>query len=187
MNSAALFLEAGHCHLGKDGGASANGYEEAALTFELRNLIVNHLIDLTTGIAIATDDDKDILTDVVKGANRVMNEKSISLSIHFNAATPKATGVEVIYPDRHSKEEFMWSVELSKLVSGTLGLKDRGAKPEALTYRKKLYIRTMKGHNLLLETCFLTNVDDMKAYEEKKGVLALQIAMFLVEKYHAIN
>ncbi len=187
MDRGIIGVEAGHVHLGKDGGASANGFKEATLAAELRNIVVTHLIDITTGIAITTDDDDDVLTDVVKGFNAVMNDKSVSLSIHFNAATPKATGTEVIYPDRHTMEEFKWAVELSEKVATHLGIKNRGAKPEALTARKKLYIRTMKGHNLLLEVCFITNVEDMKKYNDRKVLLAKTIAEFLKDKYSQIN
>ena len=187
MSKSVLCIESGHVHLGKDKGASGNGYNEAELTFELRNLIVDHLISITAGLTITTDSDDEVLTDVVKGFNNVMDEKSISLSIHFNAASEKATGTEVIYPDRHTMEEFKWAVELSSLVAKKLNLKDRGAKPEALTFRKKLYIRTMKGHNLLLETCFISNKNDMIAYQNKKHELAKDIAQFLLDKYNSIH
>jgi N-acetylmuramoyl-L-alanine amidase len=187
MSKGIVFLEGGHCYLGKDQGAVANGYKEAELNQELRELIKNHLINITEGVPIVTDDDGMVLTDVVKSANKLLNDNSISLSIHFNAGSSAATGTEVIYPTRHSIQEFKWSVELSKLVASKLGLKDRGARDEKLTARGKIYIRSMNGHNLLLEVCFITNKSDMDRYQERKNLIAKSIAEFLKEKYHEIN
>lgn len=187
MSKGVVFIEGGHLYLGKDQGAVGNGYKEAELTYELRELIKNHLINITEGVPIVTDDDAEALGGVVKAMNNVLNEKSISLSIHFNAATSAATGTEVIYPTRHSMQEFKWAVELSKLVSSKLGLKDRGARDETMTARGKLYIRSLHGHNLLLEVCFITNKGDMDKYQKRKNLIAKSVAEFLKEKYNEIN
>jgi N-acetylmuramoyl-L-alanine amidase len=182
-----IILEAGHVHLGKDQGAAANGYKEADLTYEFRELVKDHLIGITAGVAIITDHDDVVLVDMVNQVNKLMNADSISLSIHFNAGPESATGTEVIYPTEHSVQEKEWSTELSKLVADHLGIKNRGAKDETATARGKIYIRSMKGHNLLLEVCFITNLSDLSRYQKNKKTLAQKVAEFLKEKYDAIN
>ncbi len=75
-----------------DPGAVANGYTEAELTRELRDLISAELTPRKVRHSI--DHDADSLSQVLAKINS--NESDVILDLHFNAASPQATGVEVI-------------------------------------------------------------------------------------------
>ena len=81
-------------HGGIDPGAVGNGYKEADVA-RLHNAKILQL----TGAINATDDSAvsvpDNLAKIVAKVNAVSGNDDWNLSIHLNAATPAATGVEV--------------------------------------------------------------------------------------------
>jgi N-acetylmuramoyl-L-alanine amidase len=110
------------------------------------------------------------------------NESDVCVDIHFNAGPPTATGVEVITADRFTREELGAATRMSVNCSKILGIRNRGVKTEKDTARKMIGIlRNEKGINLLIEICFISNANDMKAYQSKKRELAVEVALHVAE------
>lgn len=98
-------------------------------------------------------------------------ERAIDISVHFNAASATATGVEVLHHGSHGAI----ASKLSKAMSKALGLVDRGQK-----IRKDLYV--LKNTNrtaLLLEVCFVSSKKDADAYIRNFEKLCQAIAKFV--------
>ena len=173
----AILLLAGHSPDRSKGnydpGAVANGYTEAELTRELRDLISAELTPRKVRHSI--DHDTDSLSQVLAKINS--NESDVILDLHFNAASnPSATGVEVIVPERHTELEWKSAEACSKSLATIMGIRSRGAKDETKTARKRLAVMRENGTNLLVEVCFITNVNDMNAYQSKKKEVAKYLA-----------
>lgn len=171
-----IFLSAGHHNA--DPGAIGNGYKEADLTKELRDLIVKEIKRI--GGQVITDDDKETLAQYI---GRIKpGSGSVLCELHFNSvADPKATGVECLHADAGSADSKRLSAEISNTISQSLGIKDRGAKSESQSHRGRLAIlRTPAGIACLPEICFISNPDDVRKYQEKKTQLAACIAHILV-------
>jgi N-acetylmuramoyl-L-alanine amidase len=165
------YILAGHSNT--DPGAVANGVKEADLTKGLRDQICGVLAE--KGITYQRDNDAHNLTQVLKDLRS--HEGDLILDIHFNASGDfKATGVEVLVPDRANREEIAFANKLCGTVAHTLGIRTRGVKSERDSARGRLAIMQPAGNNILLEVCFISNDTDLAAYEEYEGELAEVIA-----------
>lgn len=170
-----IFVSAGHG--GIDSGAVGNGYIERDLAIELRQLVVNELQLL--GVSPIIDDNKNALKETLSWLRGKFGSKDILFDIHWNAAaSPEAKGSEVIIPDVASQFEKDLSKSLLKVLTD-LGFKDRGVKAESLTARKRLGWMRPAAENVLIETCFISNVTDMKLYQSNKGTIAKKVALVL--------
>lgn len=171
-----IYVTAGHNNT--DPGAIGNGYTEAALTKEFRDLVLRQLSNMNTKAWF--DNDNDTLNTVLQKMNP--NESDVCLDIHFNSGPPAATGLEVIIADRHTREEMAAATRMSVNASRILGIRNRGVKTEKDTARKMIgIIRNEQGTNLLLEIGFISNSNDMRAYQNKKRELAIEVALHLAE------
>lgn len=100
-------------------------------------------------------------------------ERHLDLSVHFNAASASASGVEVLHFGGHAGI----ASKLSKAMANALGLTDRGQK-----VRKDLYV--LKNTNrpaLLLEVCFVSSKKDADAYKRNFDKLCHAIADFVAD------
>ena len=153
-----IFVSAGH-NL-KDPGATGNGLTEAIETRKIREKVISFI---PKEYKIVKDEDSWDLSQTM--ANFETGEGSACLDIHFNAAAnPAATGVEVIHPDNPSADELHFARALSQQLSNIMRIKNRGAKPESETARKRLGMMRENGINLLVEVCFISNPADVLAY-----------------------
>ena len=91
------------------------------------------------------------------------------ISIHLNSSdNPTANGTEVLYyPSNKTGKEY--AERLSKSISGALGTKNRGAKPEDDVY---IIVHT-NATCVLLESLFVSNKEDSQKYDAKKIALAV--------------
>lgn len=154
-----IFVSAGH-NL-KDPGATGNGLTEAIETRKIREKVISFI---PKEYKIVKDEDSWDLSQTM--ANFETGEGSACLDIHFNAAAnPAATGVEVIHPDNPSADELHFARALSQQLSNIMRIKNRGAKPESETARKRLGMMRENGINLLVEVCFISNPADVLAYQ----------------------
>ncbi|MFG3611011.1 N-acetylmuramoyl-L-alanine amidase [Rummeliibacillus stabekisii] len=93
--------------------------------------------------------------------------RDLDVSIHFNSATPAATGTECLYYDA-----LTLSAKMSAAMASALGIVDRGAKE-----RKELYfLRNTNKPAILLEVCFVTSEKDAVAYRNNFEDLCQAIA-----------
>jgi N-acetylmuramoyl-L-alanine amidase len=182
-----IFISAGHSNVkGKDRGAVGNGYIEGELTVELRDLIVKDLI--SKGVTPIVDDNDSILSHTLAFFKNLTTNSCIVLDIHWNAATPLATGTETLIPAEPSKFEIQLASKLSEVVSKTLNIKKRGnfkgeegVKSEAQSHHGRLAWMKLTGENVLMEICFITNKTDMELYQTHKQKLAQLIADSLID------
>lgn len=169
-----IYLLAGHHR--NDPGAISNGYRESDLTMDLRNMVSCSI--RSKGIGVVSDDDTDSLSAVIGKIKS--NDRDIICDIHFNAAAPSATGIEVFVPMRSTALERSVAGKISRRGAAIMGIKNRGVKDESLSARGKLAIMNVRGVNLLIEVCFITNRSDMDKYIANKLAIADMIAEELI-------
>lgn len=180
----AVFISAGHNPKGikVDPGAVGNGYHEADLTVEFRNLVVSELAKRKI-IAITDKDDErlgDYLTRIKTGNG------SVVLEFHFDAAvSTTATGTTSIYGADADRLDKAFAKEIVDATSTILGIKNRGAKSEADSHRGRLGLMREQGIVSLLELCFISNKEDLQKYQANKRTLAFKIAE-IVERYETL-
>lgn len=116
---------------------------------------------------------KDVLQKIVAKCNQHTVE--LDISIHFNALSKeyisdgKTKGVEVwIHPNNRGKEVEKTAQEICNSVA-KLGFTNRGVK-----YSDGLYVlKNTKSQAMLIECCFVDDVDDFQLYECSKMVQAI--------------
>lgn len=174
-----VYLSAGHNPSGlkPDSGAIGNGYQEAKLTQELRDLTTKVLRN--NGANVWNDDDTMRLPQVLAAINST--EKDVVCDLHFNAGPPTATGVEVLIPSRHTALESEIASKLVVMLAGVMKIRSRGVKTESDSQHKTIGILREHGINLLIEICFISNATDMAYYQASKRKVAEAIALILEE------
>ena len=167
-----IFLLAGH-HL-RDSGAVANGRSENKETISLRNLIKSFI-----PTEIVLDDDSDSLATVLQKIQT--GNGSVVLDLHFNAASSTASGCEVLIGDDAEQNDIDLATDILAALVKNLGIKNRGIKKESETPRKRLGVMRESGAVCLAEVCFISNKNDMAAYDKAFDSLARDIATVLVK------
>ncbi|MBA4851362.1 N-acetylmuramoyl-L-alanine amidase [Emticicia sp. BO119] len=170
-----LFLTAGHHK--KDAGATYNSRKEAHETIRLRNAITTML--LSKGIAVWNDSDDWDLSHTIAEIRKYSAPENIICDLHFNAGSPSATGCEVYIPENADAIEQTLARKLSAAIATTLGIKNRGVKPESNSQHKRLGIMRPQGKNLLVEICFISSNYDMLQYDTFFDLLVERMAEVL--------
>jgi N-acetylmuramoyl-L-alanine amidase len=177
-----IFIFAGHGGL-DTGAIGVDRRTEARETLKLRNAVCDVL--RSKNVPYRIDDDNDKLSQVLKKA--VTGSGSVVLDIHFNShVNAKATGVECIVADNADATSVQFAKEIVNSVTLPTGLTNRGIKKEGDTPRKRLGVMREKGIVCLLETCFISNPDDMRTYDAHMQKIAENIANVLI-KYEAMR
>ena len=180
----ACFISAGHNPKGKkpDSGAVGNGKKEADLTVDFRNLVV--ALCKKRGLTVITDDDSESLKDYLKRIKT--GAGSVVIEFHFDAATnSKATWTSCLIGDDADRLDKAFALELVTTTANTLGLKNRGVLSEKDSHRGRLGLMREQGTVALLELGFISNAEDLRAYEANKEVLAARIAE-IIHKYELL-
>ena len=116
---------------------------------------------------------KDILQKIVTKCNE--HTVDLDISIHFNALSKETAsdgrtrGVEVwIHPNNRGKEIENYAQKICNSVA-SLGFKNRGVK-----YSNGLYVlKNTKAPAMLIECCFVDDLDDYALYDCEKMVQAI--------------
>ena len=169
-----IIISAGHG--GNDPGAVANGYTERDLAIEFRELLVKELLLL--GVKPLIDDNKNALKETLAWLVGKYSSKDILLDIHWNAASSKARGTEVIVPDNASIFENNFAKNILNVFVSN-GFVNRGVKPESQTARKRLGWMRPPAENILIEMGFITNLLDINLYQNLKYKLAKELALVI--------
>lgn len=171
-----LYLDAGHVTgaSGYDPGASGNGYTEAELTSELVNKIAKLLGE--QGVRVHTS-----LEDSLNYTERQAKAQQLGcttlISIHFNSAdSASAHGTESYVSEHYAAEGSIYLQQIihQYLIQGT-GLTDRGMKAQDFS--------VIHGGlpAVLLEVAFVTSSSDMSTYQQRKDLVARDIAAGILE------
>ena len=179
-----LYISAGHNPNGikTDSGAVGNGKRECDLTVEFRNLVLDQL---KAKVALyISDNDSETLGQYLKRAET--GNGSVVLEFHFDAsANSKATGATALVGVDADDNDKAFARDILYATVSTFGIKNRGVLSEADSHRGRLGLMREKGIVALLELCFISNPDDLKAYDLHKTELAGKIADILI-KYDAL-
>lgn len=179
-----IFLIAGH-NLTADGkGTGAHGFlDEAVEAIRVRDALAEFL-KRDDDLIVFTEDDHAPLSGVTKWLKNCVEKGDIVIDIHFNAATPAATGTEVFVPNEPSDNELVLASLLAQDISGALGIPRRsgkllsskgftGVKYERESQHPTLAVLSaVKADvSVLVEICFVTNEHDCRKYKENFGEL----------------
>ena len=176
-----IFISAGHNTGGlkPDPGAVANGFTEAKLAVEIRDLTVKEL-KKDTSLKVVTDRDDERLGEYLKRIQT--GSGSVVLEYHFDAASPTATGTTVLIGDDADRLDRAFAKEIVDKTAEVLKINNRGVKPESESHIGKLGLMREQGTVALLEVCFITNKNDLKAFQDNKNTLAVELSK-IVKKY----
>jgi N-acetylmuramoyl-L-alanine amidase len=175
-----IFISAGHNTKGlkTDPGAIGNGFKEADLTVEIRDLVIAELKRLKIPYISDNDDERlGTYLERIKTGNG-----SVVLEFHFDAsANSSATGTTALIEAEADRLDRAFAKELSDATANILGIRNRGVKTEAESHRGRLALMREEGIICLLEVCFISNSQDVALYKANKEKLAMQIAQILIK------
>ena len=161
-----VFLSAGHSQ--SDPGAVANGRKEAEVAVEFRNMVSHYLTEW--GFQVVTDGaGKENLPLKYAAAEAKRHEQA--LEFHLNAAAnTSATGVETL----SGPEDMALGANICDAIANALKIKNRGAKPENAGQHHRLAF--VQSGGIIVELFFLTNPNDLAAYDARKWLAAKAVA-----------
>ena len=177
----ATFISAGHNLYGikPDPGAVGNGYKEASLTIEFRDLVIKECLKL--GMKVVQDKDDERLGSYLERIKT--GSGSVVVEYHFDASDkPSATGTTGLIEAEADRLDKAFAKELTDSTASILGIKNRGVITEAQSHRGSLGLMREEGIIALIEICFISNINDIKAYQLNKNKLAIEHAK-IIKKY----
>lgn len=167
-----ILISAGHSDT--DPGACANGLKESEVCLDFRDLVAHYLTD--AGVAFTRDGAKGENLSLTQ-AVRMMPSRGLAVEFHLNAAESSlATGVETL----SQPKDFEFGAKLCKVISERLMIRNRGAKHEDSGQHTRLAF--VRAGGIIVELFFVTNKDDVAAYESCKWLLAKDVASALIEE-----
>lgn len=179
-----IFPSAGHNPKGIkiDPGAIGNGFHEADLTVEFRNLVAECLT--ARGVAFVTDKDDERLGEYLKRIQT--GSGSVVVEYHFDAAeSTTATGTTALIGNDADRLDKAFALELVNSTAKQFGIKNRGVKTEAESHRGSLGLMRESGTVALVELAFISNINDLNAYQKNKHELA-KIHAEILERYEKL-
>ena len=179
-----IFISAGHNNKGikQDPGAIGNGFHEADLAVEFRNLVTQWLNAM--GVEFITDKDDERLSDYLKRIKT--GNGSVVVEYHFDAAASStATGTTALIGNDADRLDKAFALELVNSTAKQFGIKNRGVKTEAESHRGSLGLMRESGTVALVELAFISNINDLNAYQKNKHELA-KIHAEILERYEKL-
>lgn len=167
------YISAGH-HNG-DPGAVANGLRESVMMMEYRDMVSNELFAL--GATVVNDRDNETLGQYLARINP--KGKDVLCEFHADAAGPTATGATGVIADAHTAQDKAFATDMVKATSDVLGIRNRGVIKESQSARGRLAFVRKGGINSLQELFFITNPNDVAAFERGKVALAKEHARII--------
>ena len=169
-----ILLVAGHG--ASDPGAIGCGYREADLTREVVSLVKPKLEKYAE--VTVYDFRRKLLADLNNGLKYNFKPFDYVLEVHFNGASATANGTE-IYVHTNATEHVVNRLILQNIIA--LGFANRGVKKENFGVARAC---CHQGVNYsLLETCFISNSNDMNLYNKKKNEIATAIVLGIAEGF----
>lgn len=158
-------------HSATDPGACANGYTEAGIALEMRELVATRLIEMR----------HTVLQDGAAGENlplraalSLVKGTDLAVELHCNAAANlQATGVEVIAP-LHLK---IVAQRIARAIAAETGQRLRGELgwiDQAQSHHGRLAF--VQAGGLIVEMVFITNLGDLNTFLQAKERVAMAMA-----------
>lgn len=158
----------------RDPGRIAFGHAEADLAAEMRDMVVDTL--RSRGHEVRTDGGRGINRALAYAMTLIAGSRA-AVEIHFNGFfSPEATGVEVVAAPAQKAA----AQDMAHSVATVLGLRLRGVRgwvDEADIAKARGYrLGFVARGGMILETCFISNPNDLKAYLPRRQEVAAAIA-----------
>lgn len=170
-----ILVSAGHSTVKpKDSGALGNGFVEAQETLKVRDAVAKILKDKKLSVLTDGEDGESL---PLKKAIALAKKADVAVEIHFNSSKDaKASGIEVLAksPNKELAQKLAGAVEQatkSKLRG------DKGYAADNSGAHTRLGFCEAGG--LIVEICFITNLEDMKAYQANFVQIAQNLANVL--------
>lgn len=163
-----MFLSAGHST--SDPGAVGFGRKEADIAVDFRNILSSCLADLRVAHTV---DGRGLANTPLKDAIIEARKHSIAMEFHCNAGPPTATGVEVLC----GADDNVIAARICAAISSSLGIRNRGVKPEGAGQHKRLGF--VQAGGMIVELFFISNKDDLAKYDVLKWKCARAVAEVL--------
>lgn len=169
-----ILVSAGHSTVTpRDPGAVGNGYTEAYLTLELRDMVADRLRELGCKV---TEDGADGESLPLKKAVALARQADVAIEFHWNAGPPAATGIEVLSKPNHKALAQKLAGAIAE--STKLNLRgDKGWKADNSGQHHRLAFCEAGG--LIVEVCFISSKVDMERYVACKQEVASALANVL--------
>ena len=161
-----MFLSAGHSD--SDPGAVGNGRKEADVAVDCRNMVSLYL---TQAGRQHTIDGVGKINMPLNDAVKIAKKHKTAVEFHCNAsANATATGVEVLCAPKDNKTAGL----ICEAVSESLGIRNRGVKAEGSGQHHRLAF--VQAGGMIVELFFISNRDDVRAWDARKRLAAKAIA-----------
>jgi N-acetylmuramoyl-L-alanine amidase len=171
LQTKSLFISAGHSDF--DPGAVGNGHTEAYIVLEFRDMLADYLSD-----KLVFGSDGDVGQNLpLRQAAKLASRHDVAIELHLNAASPGASGVETL----SKPEDYNLGRKLCMAIADTLAIPSRGAKPENSGQHSRLAF-VSDGGGVIVELFFVTNKNDLAAYQRCKHELAEAVANVLIDE-----
>lgn len=174
-----IFLTAGHHN--RDSGAIGHGYKESELNKEIRDLTVVRIKQLDPSVDVWVDDDDDTLSQVISKVKSKAKPTDIWVELHFDAASsPSATGATALIANNAREKSKEIAADLVSIGSKVLGIRNRGVMSELNSNRGRLGMLHTAASSVLYEVAFISNENDVEAYQDMKYWLSDELARVLI-------
>ena len=158
-------------HSATDPGACANGYTEAAIALEMRDLVAARLLQMRHTTLMDGDLGENLR---LRQALALVSGTDLAVELHCNAAANlHATGVEVIAPP-HLK---FVAQRIARAIAAETGQRLRGELgwiDQSQSHHGRLAF--VQAGGLIVEMVFITNLGDLNAFLKAKERVAMAIA-----------
>jgi len=148
-------------------GAVGNGYDEHDEAVRCVNIFIKLCKAHGVSVYNCFDDSSNVyenLYEQVEHANA--QDVDVAIQWHFNSFSKStATGTEVEYHAGSAKGK-AYAQKAQNAMCDVLGLSSRGLKADNL-----YWTRETDAPSILIETCFISNANDMKVYVSKREEL----------------
>lgn len=162
-----MYLSAGHST--NDPGAVANGKREADVAVEIRDIVSHYLEQM--GVKHEVDGKGAGQNLPLNLSVKRMRLHKVGVEFHCNAAAnAAATGCETLNAAKDNK----LAAKLCAAIASTLGIRNRGVKPEGAGQHHRLAF--VQAGGIIVELFFISNHLDVAAYEARKWALGKAIA-----------
>lgn len=168
-----VFIGVGHG--GKDGGAVANGFEEADLNLSIALACRDYLV--ANGVAVGmsrTKDENDTLAEEIKECNAFAPD--LAVDIHNNAGG--GDGAEVYYHSKKAASKTLATNILEAITKHT-GQNSRGIKTRLNNSGGEYYgfIRQINAPSVIVECAFVDNKTDIAIIDTEAERKAMGVAI----------
>ena len=180
-----LLLIAGHGQ--GDSGAVGNGYYESNLTRDLVERI--NRIAIQKGIRVGVyDTNKNAVKQIRAGNIPDFSGYNYCLEVHFNSSSNKSTRGSMFYIH---KDENGWSAE-NNILQGLYSIGSRKAWDGVVKANRQwttglLVQNHVRGQGVphgLLETCFISNKEDVNWYLTNRDKIAEKVVQGIIDGFH---